>query len=125
MLDKILNWFGLIRKSKSVESLLDEYHEWATKQFPNSTCKSSLIGLKREIVELDEFLSKKPTAFRRQELRYSIAYEYIDILMYLLDSARRYGISRKEFFQFFESKLQINKNRSWNINPDKSYSHIK
>ena len=109
--------------------LIANYHKWAINQFPNSTAQSSLEGLKREIVEVEEELgssdqisSSNVRLFRHKS---RLSKEYVDCLMYILDSSRRAGISQSELFTAFKEKLEINKKRNWKQNLDKSYSHIK
>lgn len=120
---KILGFYISISKKKPIEEILDEYHNWASSKFPNSTAKSSIEGLKREIIELEEEIE-----FNYGDVYMSskkVEFEYVDCLMYILDSSRRYGISNEILWQAFNEKLEINKNRNWKINEDKSYSHIK
>jgi hypothetical protein len=131
-LDLLLNRLGLVRKKKTLEYLFCEYHKWAEKQFPNSTALSSIEGLKREIVELEDSIKYGYVSLPIEHQlpihanqSCAVAYEYVDVLMYCMDSARRYGIKPLELFDYFRQKLEINKNRKWSINSDKSYSHIK
>jgi len=102
-----------------IEKLIEEYNEWAKSKFPYSTAKSSLKGLIRECEEVQEELCIIDGNIE------SLSIEYVDCLMYLLDSMRRAGVSQDLFWRSFEKKLNINKNRDWNQNEDKTYSHIK
>lgn len=115
---------GIRYKNKEiiVNKLLEDYNNWASKQFPNSTSLSSLIGLEREIIEVKEKLFEQEVGLINDE---ALKFEYVDCLMYLIDSARRSGISIEQLFIHFEKKLEINKNRDWKINSDNSYSHVK
>jgi len=111
------------------------YNDWAKNQFPDSNPISSLKGLEREIDEtikdiesLNKFISldeKDQIEGGFDHLYGNARLEYADCLMYLIDSARRFGLSLDDLFIALEEKLQINLNRQWKINDDKSYSHIK
>lgn len=107
----------LLKDIFSFESTLVRYNNWAEKQFPKSTSKSSLEGLKKEIIEVEDELNKPYSEVNKEEL----GLEYVDCMMYLIDGARRAGINEFELIYLFRKKLKINKNRSWNINEDKSY----
>lgn len=124
-MNRILSLLGLVRKKDTLEYLFEQYHEWAEKQFPNSTYKSSIEGLKREVLELESELFDNTRKFDKFATKTSIGLEYVDCIMYLMDSSRRYGITQSELFINFKEKLEINKKRNWKINEDKSYSHIK
>ncbi len=113
-----------------IEKIIQDYQNWASIQFPNSTYISSIIGLKREVDELeielnrplsDEYFGEEDV----EKYRNDVGLEYADCLMYLIDGARRYGYSFHDLIGFLEQKLEINKKRDWKINEDKSYSHIK
>ncbi len=93
------------------------HQKWAKENFPDSTAKSSLLGLKREIRETIESLEN--------ETPEQILEEYIDCFMYLLDSVRRAGFNEFQVNAMFHLKLEKNKKRNWNKNEDNSYSHIK
>lgn len=101
--------------SKSIIELEKERFEWSLKTFPDATPVSSLYKLESEIEEIKRDLWDG----RREPI------EYADALMCLFDSAGRNGISVQEIFDAFETKLEINKKRVWNKNPDNSYSHVK
>lgn len=100
---------------KPIQELEAERLEWALKKFPDATPISSLIKLCSEIEEIHNDIIS--------EVREPM--EYADALMCLFDSAGRQGILPEEIFVAFEKKLAINKTRTWNKNPDNTYSHVK
>lgn len=101
------------------EKLIEEHFEWSAGQFPESTCESSLKGLEREIDEVRNAIDLPFTNSRE------VLEEYADCLMYIFDSAKRYGFTVDQIVFGFQKKLEKNKTREWSINPDKTYSHIK
>lgn len=110
-------------KKNTLLSLFEDFVEWASKQFPNSTMESSLIGLDREISEV--ILAKADyTVIDCEENRTNLGIEYVDCIMYLIDSMKRAGFEISELPSLFAQKLEINKKREWKQNKDKSYSHI-
>lgn len=108
---------------ETLENLFKEHREFAIKQFPESTWESSLRGLEREIKEVESARADY-YVIDDQENRKKLGIEYVDCLMYLLDSMGRMGFSINEINELFEEKLRINKNRTWNKNTDNSYSHV-
>lgn len=98
--------------------LIREFQEFALKAFPNATKLSSLYKLRDEIMELE---TEIVTSSRIE----GVIFEYVDCLMCIFDSANRAGISVSELIGAFYEKLEINKNRKWIENPDKTYSHEK
>lgn len=114
----------------NIQDIVSRYNDWCQKQFPLSTPISSLKGLKRECDECmnDIYLLnkwKEETGCCNPELFNNAKIEYADCLMYLIDSARRFGLSLDDLFLAMDEKLQINLKRDWKINEDNSYSHIK
>lgn len=55
----------------------------------------------------------------------ALSLEYVDCLMYLIDSIKRAGIPLEKIKQSFIDKLEINEKREWIQNEDRSYSHKK
>lgn len=113
-----------------IYDIVNRYNEWCSNQFPKSTPISSSKGLQREAKELQEALEKPLSGEyygeeEHDKLQKEVQMEYADCLMYLIDSARRYGYSIDDLFLFMDEKLQINLKRNWKINEDNSYSHIK
>jgi len=89
--------------------------ERSLKTFPHATPRGSLERAKEEIKEIQEYIDngvKDP-------------YEYLDAIMCIFDVAGRMGISAREVMIAYELKLDINTKRTWNRNPDNSYSHKK
>lgn len=118
-------------RKADIRDINRRYNEWAEKQFPDSTAISSLKGLKRECDECISDIEKlTPEVINSTDGGFDICFdaariEYADCLMYLIDSARRFGLSLDDLFFALDEKLQINLSRDWKINEDKSYSHIK
>lgn len=104
--------------------LFNQHSEFAKNKFPESTWKSSLDGLAREIKEVEEAKSDY-AVIDGKENRKALGLEYVDCFMYLVDSMSRSGFTISEFQNLFKEKLEINKNREWKKNADNSYSHKK
>ncbi len=100
----------------TLEQLFKEHQEFAEKAFPDSTWVSSLRGLEREIKEVEK------EALVSWE---NWVTEYVDCMMYLLDSMNRADVDIDEFKRLFGRKMLLNKDRKWSQNKDGSYSHIK
>ncbi len=105
-------------KDVPFEQLFEQHIEFAKKAFPNSTWKSSLHGLIREIEEINHAMFK-------DDSKLDIAIEYVDCFMYLLDSMQRAGVSIEYMKEAFIAKIEINKSREWIQNQDRSYGHKK
>lgn len=108
----------------NLENLFKKHQEFSLKMFPKSTWKSSLIGLQREIKEV-EFAKDDYTVIDCAENKKALGYEYIDCLMYLLDSMKRAGFDASEIHDLFSEKYQINLKRTWVKDSDGCYSHVK
>jgi len=108
---------------KDILDLEDERLEWSLKTFKNATPISSLYKLRSEINEVIELLEAKE---RGEPVKTTdLIMEYADCQMCLNDSIGRAGIKLQRVHEAFEVKLTINKARDWQMNPDKSYSHVK
>lgn len=99
------------------EDLFRKHIEFSSKTFLNSSWQSSLIGLRREIEEVEAEIPKGDEN--------AIAVEYADCFLYLLDSMNRAGISVSQLKDAIHNKIEINTSREWKQNKDGSYSHIK
>ena len=113
-----------------IHDIVSRYNDWAISSFPKSTPTSSLLGLRREVdetIEAIQLLDKhqKEVDGMFDTLFDSVRLEYADCLMYLIDSARRCGLSIDDLFFALDEKLQIKLQRDWKINDDNSYSHVK
>lgn len=108
---------------ESLDVLFKEHQEFAKNKFPKSTWDSSLKGLRREIKELEEAKADY-YVIDGSENREKLALEYVDCFAYLIDSMSRAGFTIEELNYFFKKKLEINKNRDWELNKDGSYSHV-
>ncbi len=97
-----------------LETLFLEHQTFAKEAFKNSTWASSLRGLEREIKEVEV---ESKTGWENWVT------EYVDCMMYLLDSMQRAGVEMEEFKKLFARKMTINKERNWERNTDGSYSH--
>lgn len=118
--DLITAWLA----EKSLEELFSEHQEFAQNKFPNSSWRSSLRGLEREIKEV-ESAKLDYTIIDDRKNRKALGIEYVDCFMYLLDSAKRAGFDVTELKALFAEKIEINRERDWKQNKDGSYSHIK
>src|SRR5882762_6358606 len=105
---------------KEFGELISEFINFAREAFPKSTAKSSLEKCKYEIKEVEEHILGY-----EQFPEHELVEEYIDCIMCLIDSAARCGYTSYDMRAAFSRKLIINRNRTWKINSDNSYSHIK
>lgn len=112
-------------KVRTFEALFAEHQKWAEEKFPESTVRSSLKGLKREIKEVEKEIKKLEALPDGDDGIEDLELEYVDCFMYLLDSMNRAGISLNDFEEAFTTKLFINQERVWKKNKDNSYSHKK
>lgn len=103
---------------KSIEELEADRFQWALKEFPEATITSSLIKAAEEIKEVGQAILQKKS-------REEITEEYVDVLMCVFDSAARAGIYVGDIREGYAKKLAKNKARTWKMNPDKTYSHVK
>lgn len=108
----------------SLIDLFKQHQEFAQKKFPESTWESSLEGLKEEIKEV-KFAQDDCKVIDGKESRNALGLEYMDCLMYLLDSMKRSGFEASEIPLLFKQKLDINLKRDWVKNDDNTYSHVK
>ena len=106
---------------ESFENLFKRHQEFSTKTFISSTPMSSLEGLK---IEADEAIDELGGIDRDYDGE-ALPLEYVDCLMYLMDSIARAGIPLERIKEMFVKKLAINAERKWKINKNGSYSHIK
>ena len=105
----------LYAQSTDIVNLENERFAWSIVTFPEATSISSLRKLEGEVLEIEADIN---AGIKEPE-------EYADALMCLFDSAGRHGISVEEIIIAFAKKLEKNKKRKWNKNPDDTYSHIK
>lgn len=103
---------------KILEQLEADRFAWSLKTFAHATQVSSLIKAAEEIKEVGEAIQQKKS-------KEDIAEEYVDVLMCVFDSAGRGGIYVQDLVKAYALKLEKNKNRTWNKNPDNTYSHVK
>ncbi len=108
----------------SLEELFKEHQAFAKSKFPESTWDSSLKGLMREIMEVQE-AKLDYYVIDGSENTNKLGLEYADCFAYLIDSMARAGFEIGELNHFFKQKLDINKERDWKKNKDGSYSHVK
>lgn len=104
-----------VQKEETLLELFKLHQDFAKHTFPESSWVSSLRGLEREIKEVEKEASVS------SENWYT---EYVDCMMYLIDSMQRAGVEWPVFERLFRRKYLINKERKWAKNKDGSYSHI-
>lgn len=102
-------------KAPTLVELENKRAEWALKEFPAATAKSSLIKARGEIDEIDENIDDGVLD----------PIEYVDAIMCLFDSAKRQGLTAAEIVEAYGHKNLINFGRTWVKNPDNTYSHVK
>lgn len=95
------------------EQLAADHAEWSQETFGADTDRDwtgPLAHMKKEISEVEE------QPFDREE--------WADLLLLLLDAARRAGFNATGLVMAAEYKLSINKNRTWSApNADGSVEH--
>lgn len=93
---------------------------WSDETFgPDDRRLGMIAHLKKEVVELEEGLSRSARAPVIQD-------ELADCMMLLLDIASHSGLSANDLLFSVSAKLVINKNRKWGSpNPDGSIEHIR
>lgn len=100
----------------SLDNLFLEHANFCEATFPNATFEGAVEHAK---LEVREFISDVKTDAPKENQ----AIEMADIIMCLLDAARRVGISTDDIKSAFAKKLAINKGREWNYNPAGFYTH--
>ncbi|MFL5811409.1 MAG: dATP/dGTP pyrophosphohydrolase domain-containing protein [Flavisolibacter sp.] len=92
--------------------------EWSVRKFVLANAASSLTKAKGEIKELLFCLSfgtEKETLF-----------EYVDVIMCVLHSAKKAGFTIEQITAAFKEKSEINFNREWVLDKrGNTYSHKK
>jgi len=96
-----------------------KYWEFAEKTFDTSETEA-LIGLKREIKELEDLWSNSLSIDVDHELE-----EMADIQFYLWYVIKKSGYNLDEFINAMEQKLEVLKTRKWKKDETGCYSHIK
>jgi NTP pyrophosphatase (non-canonical NTP hydrolase) len=95
------------------------FSEFSLRTFVKSTPQSSLIHLKREA---DEVRAELEAGKINQG---KLLVEYADMLLCIISSAARAGITARSIVAAMHIKTQVNKGRKWAYNGDGTYSHIK
>lgn len=101
------------------ERIAELWMAWSVKTFEKANSFSSLDKAETEIEEL-----KKAIVYAIN--RKFVLFEYVDVLMCLLHSAKKEGFTIEQITDAFREKAGINFKRKWKL--DKSgntYSHIK
>lgn len=93
------------------KKLYNEIGEWSKKAFPKADSINYLEKLKQEAQEAIE----EPKD----------VYEYADCFIALTAAAYKAGIDFTEMINAINDKLEICKEREWELLPDGTYQHIK
>ena len=112
---KAMKEYAGLQLKYSIIDLESERMAWSLETFPESTALSTLLHARKELKEIEENISSDEID----------ATEYADAIMLLFDSAWRAGIPATKVLQAYAEKIKVNKGRTWEKNPDNSYSHIK
>jgi len=102
------------------ETLITQFIVFSKSTFTQATCRSSLEKCRGEIKEVERILDS-PEEYPDHDL----IEEYVDCIMCLIDSAARAGFTPEEIRASFSRKLLTNQRRTWKLNPDNTYSHVK
>lgn len=105
--------------SKSIEQVVEQFHEWQVETFKNATPISKLKHLEQEVIELIIELTDSADEEK-------IKSEYADCFALLFGSARARGYTMQDIADFLLAKLEVNKRRKWG-KPDENgvVNHIK
>lgn len=103
-------------------SAVHEWMQWTKNNFPKSGTKSSLIHLQEEIKELLEAIEDPGTFTYHEGITLM---EFADCMICLLTAAGKSGMTIMQLFRAIMNKMQTNYKRTWKLNPDDTYSHVK
>lgn len=101
-----------IIEKEALDGLQTEIGSWSDTTFPNSTPKTMMLHLRKEIEELDDELKANEIFPNTQG---KTAHEIADCIMLLLHLAHRLKISSRDAIR---EKFEICKTRKWGL-PDK------
>lgn len=110
----ITHWLKEVPLNQEWIDIENERFQWSLETFKEATSISSLRKAEQEIKEIEQNILnnvKDPE-------------EYADVLMCIIDSAGREGITLSDILSAYKQKVEINKSRDWIKNPDNSYSHV-
>jgi len=104
-------------------TLAQDQGDWADRTFgPSRDPLGALRHLGKEVSETID-------AIRNGESREEIEMEFADLLILILDSSRRWGLSAQELVWAAQDKMMINKARKWpdlkDQVPGKPVEHLK
>lgn len=99
-----------------------EWMKWTKDNFPRSGAKSSLIHLQEEIKEVLEAIDD-PASYTHHEG--ITLMEFADCMICLLTASGKSGFTILQLFKAIMNKMQTNYKRTWRLNPDDTYSHVK
>lgn len=102
---------------------IKEWMDWSVKTFEKADHMSCLEKLEDEIKELR--LSIFSVSSKIASTSDEVLDEYVDCIMCLLHSAAKYGFDDNALRVAFQRKFTINKMRTWNLNPNNTYSHAR
>lgn len=113
---------GVYKHNPSFEEVYESFAAFSLRTFVDSSAKSSLKHLRREILETEELLSIDQT---RSVDRAKLVKEYADMILCIISSAIRVGFNSWAIVYAMDKKAKINAKRKWTNNGDGTYSHVK
>ena len=108
-----------------LQDLMDDVADWSDSQFGKGNRTVSMLHhLKKEVPELIEAVQaiqdinkledNQPVDFMEcSEIAKEMFYEFADVFMLIIDSARSMNLNAKALIEFTQQKLEINKKRNW------------
>ncbi len=110
----------------SLTALADQHAAWSRRTFGEDHEKGPTGALRHMKAECDETIEAveqlnrmmrgDETGAHAQAMK--VGSEYADLLLLLLDSSRRSGVSPAELVRFAHAKMQVNKTRVYKRTPD-------
>lgn len=96
---------------EALEDLADDQSEWSQATFGTDAERGPIGAIKHLRLETDEAIeSLRANEHRRNN---DTDEEFADMMLLLLDAARRYGLTPMELLRVSHRKLQVNKSRKW------------
>ena len=118
-------------EEQELQKLMDDIAEWSDKTFGSDLYNRTipiLEHLKKEVSETIESvkIDYAQDKYRANDVSLAAIFEYADMLMLILDSARCYGIKASDLIEYTRIKLEANKKRKCgNPNKEGVVEHIK
>lgn len=103
-----------IEINNTFQQIAGRFMGWSVKTYERSTALSCMLHLKRECEEVLEEKDKQKQLV-----------EFADCAMCLLSAVAREGFTAEQLVEAIAAKAEINYKRTWKLNEDNTYSHVK